>query len=238
MSFPLDQPLDLTVDTYSDPAYTTLGDPDLLTITVRDPNAADTVHTWPGDVTRLAVGKFKITVADDISGFWLAHAEATGAVTTAQDYGWEVGAGLNGYPWRPDLATVATYISERTVTVTAPGVQEPVGTFTADTTPTAEQALVLIEQATRYVITKVGTVAVTLYEPARDAAAMRAAGLIELAYPSRDADLNVGDRWLKLADDAITGLRTANSNPGAATPDALLPVYSFPDPPPYADIPI
>lgn len=239
MSETLGQPTWVEFRTYSDAAETTLDDPTELTITLRLPDVSEDPHTWPtGDVERTAEGIFRVLAPNDVAGFWSAHAEATGAVTTAEDYGWEVRPAFGVQPWQPDLVTVATYISERTVTVTAPGVEEPVGTFTADTTPTAEQALVLIDQATRHVTMKNGTVAAAYYPQARDAAAMRAAGLIELAYPVRQADINTGRDWLRLADEAIKDLVTANSNPGATNPSALIPVYSFPDPPVYGDIPL
>jgi hypothetical protein len=142
-------------------------------------------------------------------------------------------------PWAPTLDQVASYIPERTLATTVPGVEEALNTFTADTTPTDAQANDFISVAIRYVQMKVGaTIDPTLYTDAAAAAAMRAAGLIELAYPTRDGDLNVGDRWLKLADDAIADLRTVNSDPTASTPDALVPVYSFPAAPTYADIPL
>lgn len=142
--------------------------------------------------------------------------------------------------WAPTLAQVASYVPERTVTVTAPGVEGTVDTFTDDTTPTGAQVGQYILDAVRHVQMKVGTVIdSSLYDDATAAAAMRAAGLVELAYPVRQSDLNVGRDWIKLADDAIGDLQKANADPTAASrPEQLLPVYSFPDPPAYADIPL
>lgn len=142
--------------------------------------------------------------------------------------------------WAPSLPQVATYVPERTVTLTTPGEESALNTFSDDTTPTSAQVTDFITAAVRHVQMKVGaSIDATLYDAATAAAAMRTAGLVELSYPVRDGDLNVGDRWIKLADDAIEQIRTANADPTAGTrPDPLLPVYSFPDPPVYGDIPL
>lgn len=239
MSFTVGETVRLPLNTFSDNDQTVAADPTAISFDVTDPDGNTTTDIWPGgDIVRTALGVFYLDVPADTAGFWTGHAEATGAVTTAQNYAWEVRAAFSTHPWRPDLTTVATYIAQRTVTVTAPGVETPVGTFTHDTTPTADQAATLVDAAVRHVATRVGaTIAPALYEQARDAAAMRAAGLIELSYPIRDADLNTGDRWLKLADGALDTLIAANPDP-TGSPGALVPVYSFPDAPLYADIPL
>lgn len=133
------------------------------------------------------------------------------------------------YSWQPSLTDVATLIPERTITVTSPGSETTAGTFNGTTTPTDTQAQTFIDQASSYVALKVGTVNPALEPDAKLAAAMRAAGLIELAYPTRDDDLNTGDRWIKLADSAITAVASANTDPAAALrPSGQFPSYSFP----------
>lgn len=242
MSFAIGEIVRLPYDALDDPDDpTSYADPDGLTYTVTDPDGNESTAVWPGgDVERrpgAATGRFILDVAADVAGFWTAHAESTGDPTSAQDYAWEVRPAGGTYPWRPDLTTVATYIPERTVTLLAPGDEGLANTFTNDTTPTADQVSTLIDAAARHVATKTGTINALLYEQARDAAAMRAAGLVELSYPVRDGDLNVGDRWLKLADSAIDALSTANLDPTSSVhPSALVPVYSFPDAPVYGDL--
>lgn len=130
----------------------------------------------------------------------------------------------------PPLESVGGYIPLRTVPVGV-GDQDPTGTFTDQTTPDDTAAKKLALAAARYVIERVGAVPTELVDAAKDAAAMRTAGLIELAYPVRDDDVNTGREWIKQADAAIAGL-LASAGAGGSDPSALLPQYEFPDPDP------
>lgn len=138
--------------------------------------------------------------------------------------------------WAPTLAQVADYIPTRTLDATAPGSAVYLGTFTPDTTPTEVQAGRLIDQAVATVSAAAGTVDASLYLLATTVAALRAAASIERAYPVRDADINTADQLDKRADAELARLLAANGAAGATEPGVVMPLWSFPDPPAWADI--
>lgn len=115
------------------------------------------------------------------------------------------------------------------------------GTFTASTTPTDEQAQAVIDDAVNWVISEAGPVPANtdanyplISQSARSAAEWRAAADIEIAYPNRDADVQVFAQLNQRAKDAMTSLLNAMSETGEGTVEAY-PVWSFPPPPPWAD---
>lgn len=137
-------------------------------------------------------------------------------------------------PWAPTLEEVAGHIPTRTRDASTPGSDAFRNTFTDTTTPTETQAQRITDAATATVAGAVGNVT-TLLEPlARDAAGWRAAADIELAYPQREADVTVYTQLDSRAKDALARLLTAAEDQGGG-PDALLPVWSFPEPVWYGD---
>lgn len=128
---------------------------------------------------------------------------------------------------------MATYIPERSVPVDDVDGQ-PVLTFTADTRPTATQVDSQIADAVVWVSIATGTLDETLYDAARAVAAIRAAGLIELSWPIRDADRNTGRDLLTQADAMLKQLAARNVTLTGEDPDdpdgvfEILPVWSFP----------
>jgi hypothetical protein len=62
----------------------------------------------------------------------------------------------------------------------------------------------------------------------------RVAADIELAYPNRDADLQVANQLVTRAQAAFLAVQQALAATGGGTID-VLPIWGFPDPPPYAD---
>lgn len=145
-------------------------------------------------------------------------------------------------PWTPSLEQVADHIPTRTRDATAPGSDALLGTFNSQTTPTDEQANRRIRRAVAEVLARVGgTIPTTpghLYTLATDAAALRAAADIELAYPDRQADVSVYEQLDQRAKDALAALVQAVNDAGAGTAGSLLPVWSMPDPPVYGDYPL
>ncbi|HKN57159.1 MAG TPA: hypothetical protein VJX66_32035 [Amycolatopsis sp.] len=232
MSYPLGQPVHLTFETRNSAGAPT--DPTEVTLTVTNSAGVVQTYTWiaGAQIVRDSIGLFHYDYPGAADGLYRFLWQATGAVVTSDDGTFVYRPSVQ---WRPDTTDVASYIPERTVALTAPGAQTPVGDFDLTTTPTSAQAEGFIDEAVDYITGRVGTVSVSRYTQALEAAAMRAAGLIELAYPTRQDDLNTGDRWIKLADDAISRL-PANTDPSA--PGALLPVFSFPDAPAYGDLPL
>ena len=139
-------------------------------------------------------------------------------------------------PWAPTLEQVADHIPTRTRDSKTPGSDTLLMTFNADTTPTDEQARRYIDSAVA------GTIPATptyLRELARKAAALRAAADIELAYPDRDADVEVAAQLDQRAKDALLRLVEAVSDAGGTgTEGSLLPVWSMPVPGWPGDYPV
>ncbi|MEU9888008.1 hypothetical protein [Sphaerisporangium sp. NPDC051011] len=144
-------------------------------------------------------------------------------------------------PWTPTLEQVADHIPTRTRDSTQPGDETLLGTFTAETTPTDEQANRIIRRAVTEVLSSVGGVVPAspayLYEMASAAAALRAAADIELTYPARQSDPNLYERLDQRAKDALDALKDAINAPGAG-PEARFPQYSFPTPTWPGDYPV
>lgn len=133
--------------------------------------------------------------------------------------------------WAPASARVASYVPKRTRPADN-ATDTLLGDFTAATSPTGAQVAVLIADAVAWVLGVTGTLTSAHEEQGTLAATLRAAGMVELAYPGEDADRNRGLDLLAQADAALRQLLGAvNSNP----PTGILPRYSFPDPHPYGD---
>jgi len=221
-----------------------LVDADLTpTVTLTDPTGAVTALT----VAHPDVGVYRVAPALTAAGEWvvtwtatIANAVQTEAqtllATAPGDDGWEAPA------WTPTLADVADHIPTRTrPTAEFAGSDAMLGTFTAATTPTDEQAARLIRRATAWVEGVVGVpVAPTVRRLASAAAALRAAYWVELAYPERDADVAVYDRLREEAGAALLSATAQNAAAGAiaptpaGVPDDLV-SFSFPAPPRWGD---
>lgn len=146
-------------------------------------------------------------------------------------------------PWAPTPEQVADHIPTRTRNSSAPGDDALQNTFNAQTTPTGEQAGRFIASAVSEVLAAVaGTVPaapVYLRSLAQKAAALRAAADIELAYPDRDADVEVAAALDQRAKDALVRLVDAISDAGGSgTEGSLMPAYSFPAPGWPGDYPV
>jgi hypothetical protein len=139
-------------------------------------------------------------------------------------------------PWGPGLRDVADLVPYRTIPIDDPS-DSPLMTFTADTRPDDEQVLRLIARSVRWVSSAIGTVDPSLYGRATDVAAIRAAGLIELANPLRVDDLNTADRLLAQAEEGLTILAEINGAVTGESPTGTgsgLPIWAMP--PPYVRV--
>jgi hypothetical protein len=86
VSIPLDQPIKLTLATFSDPAQTAPADPTTVTIDVLDPSGVTTTFTWSGaQVVRDSIGVFHLNYSPVMPGHYAYHWKATGTVATGQD---------------------------------------------------------------------------------------------------------------------------------------------------------
>jgi len=140
--------------------------------------------------------------------------------------------------WAPTLEQVAGYVTSRTIDLTTPGSDTPLGTFTANTWPTDVQVNSLIEVACRWVTTRTGPIDDTLADHAGDVAALRAAGMVELSYPVRNADVDTATLLLGQAEKAKADLVAAMQTVTGVDPTPVgsaLPAFSFPDPHWYGD---
>ena len=178
------------------------------------------------------------------AGQYVWRAIAAGAITGEFDGWFVVRARRSAGPvWTPELDAVADWIPARTLSsILTPGVESYLGTFTATTTPTDEQARRHVDAAVAYVTGRCGgsngTIDATLYDEARAAASIRAAAAIELAYPTRDADLTTYDRLNAQAEDMIANLASNNvqaTGQGASLEQSLMPQWQFPTAPPWGD---
>lgn len=140
--------------------------------------------------------------------------------------------------WTPSLVQVAAYIPSRTRKQNNLAADELAGTFTDVTTPTDQTVTAtFIPNAVAEVTGVCGVIPATLGTLATEAAALRAAADIELAYAERDADVEVYRDLDQRAKDALARLLEACRDAGG-TGEATLPVWAFPDPPWYGDVPL
>jgi hypothetical protein len=176
------------------------------------------------DVTQLGVYQWKLKTTGAGAG------TATGSFQIVESF-----ALPDLEVWRPSRVQVAKYVPERTVAADQLS-DFPLNDFTAATTPTADQADMHIDDAASWVALRVGTLDPSLYLDASAIVAIRAAGMIELSFPVRDADINTGQALLAQADAMVERLVIANegASPGTSAP-GLLSAWAFPDPVPWGD---
>lgn len=203
-----------------------------VTLTVRHPDGTETTPAPTNEST----GVYVADVALDASGVWQYHWTSTGAVLAAESGALAAVDRWSGpVPYVPALVEVADYIPARTV-VDGVGSQDPVGTFTSQTTPTDEQVQRIARAAAAYVAARVGTVDPALLDMARAVGAIRAAGMVELAYPIRNDDIDTASRLLEQAGQALDALDSANSTavdnpaPGGGPRGGFPPASGWPDP--------
>lgn len=134
--------------------------------------------------------------------------------------------------WAPTLPQVGAYVISRTTDVDLPDGSR-VTTFTADTYPTDTQVTGIVSNVCAWILAKVTTVRPGFEELAETAAALRTAGLIELAFPLREGDVPNASELLKQADQALDTLYHGQEQ----SLGSLSPVGSFPAaPPPVRDL--
>jgi hypothetical protein len=149
-------------------------------------------------------------------------------------------------PWSPTLADVARHIPTRTRDTRSPGSDQLLGTFSPWTTPDDGQAQSCIDAAVQTVLAPILGAGATIpagnanaQAQARTAAEWRAAADIELAYPTRDADVRTAAMLDQRAKDAVRdlleALDIAGGPPGSAGGPVWSPKWRAPDPPPWAD---
>jgi hypothetical protein len=142
----------------------------------------------------------------DIDGDTQAPTEAIHNVPDTED------------PYLPTISTVGALLRARTVDKSG----TEVGTFTKDTKPTQEEAMILIRQAGRDVSLKLGPEIPEAYlEDARHLVALKAAMLIELSYYPEQVAANNSpyDRYKVLYDEGLPSLVMAVTDAEGAEGD-------------------
>lgn len=230
----------------------TVGDPVVARYELRDPVAgalADATVTvavtrpngtalTPVATVRLSTGQYTATWPSDGPGVWRWTFTATGAVADTFEgaqFVWPAGTVV---PWLPGRRQVAKYVAERTL-VADQSSDVPLSDFTDLTNPTGPQADEHIAAAVAWIGSRCGTVAVPLYGAATELAAVRAAGMIELSFPVRDADINTAQALLAQADAWLTALCEANEDIDVTDPTGgpghVLSAWRFPAPVAWGD---
>lgn len=142
--------------------------------------------------------------------------------------------------WAPALADVAAYITSRTLDNGIPGDSTPAGDFNEGTYPTDAQVTGIIPGSCEWVTVKTGVVDPTLYDLAKACAAVRTAALVELSFPTRDAEVSNAEALLAQADSMRADLAGANIALTGTDPSsgagALVPQYSMPAPVWWGDL--
>lgn len=201
------------------------------------PAAPTLVQSYPAPV-RDGLGRYHqdIPATDLVTAgryrfVWTTTGTAAGVVVKSFD----VFDPLGPDTW-PTRAQVAKYVPMRTLpadeTSDIPGTD-----FGGLSTPNGEQVDDHIAAAVGWVAARCGAVGDTLWAQAAEVAAVRAAGMIELSYPVRDADVNTAQALLAQADQMLTGLCEANEDVSSdpSLPGHVLPQWSFPVPVAWGD---
>lgn len=141
---------------------------------------------------------------------------------------------MSGEPWSPGLTDVARHIPTRTRDSKAVGKDTLLMTFSQNTTPTDDQVQQLIDDTLGALEAQIGDIPSVLTQHPDLAIAMRVyvewrtAADIEVAYPNRDADIQVYaqlDARAKAAY-AVVAAALAVEDVGST---ALVPQWAFPD---------
>lgn len=156
----------------------------------------------------------------------------TGAGVTGQLYNIRTlpVAEANRPDWTPFLSDVADYVRTRTLDITQPGSEIYLGTFTANTEPDGVSVQRILDRAVSNVLAVIHIVPTGLEDLAKSAAALRAAADVELAYPERNADVNVYAQLNARAEQEFQRLITAAESTGSSN-IATLPVWFMESPP-------
>jgi hypothetical protein len=128
--------------------------------------------------------------------------------------------------WTPFLSEVGDYAPNKTRD-TSVGSDIIFGTFNGLTKPDDGQAQRMLDKVCTGIISAFGIIAPSMYAQAAALACLRTAADIELAWPERPGDLTIYNALKIRIDFEWEQLEDLSSN---------VPIYDFPDPPPWADV--
>lgn len=173
-------------------------------------------------------------------GDWVVvwHVAGTGAGVKAKVFNVRalVAANDNRPTWAPFLSDVADYVPRLTIDTITAGSTVEMGTFNGRTSPTDEQAQRLLDSAVYAIVAELGAVAPAVEPLAARVATQRAAAAILRAYSRSPDDLTVAAALDAGASaDFLRLLATNSADDPTGTLTAVLPVWSFPTKPRWAD---
>ncbi len=206
------------------------------------PTAVTCTVTAPGSTPQTLT-----TTSPDGGATWVAAAYTCGTPTGRWIERWDVtGHGADvyysvvlvhpaptagGQTWIPTREQVAAIIPRRTHVGGSAGWGVTQATFTDLTRPTGAICDTIISQAARWVEAATGPIVQpSIEQAATDAAALYAAGLIQIQYPDEDGDRDTGKTLLAQAADmrklvAANNIVDTGTDPTATV---VMPVWSFP----------
>jgi hypothetical protein len=145
--------------------------------------------------------------------------------------------------WSPTTADVAAYVPTRTLddypnpdAATQPELGVPSPDFTEATTPTKFQVESFIDAAVAVVRSKFPLSNEFQTAIATQAAAVRAAAMVELSSPRTDSDVNVYQELMALYQGLVVdGVAASGAGAEGSVSGNLVPQWSFPVPVPWGD---
>lgn len=150
---------------------------------------------------------------------------------------------MAGEGWAPGLSDVARHVPRRTRDRNTPGTDRLLMTFNGNTTPDDAAVQQMIDDTVGGLLAQVGDLPTSVTQApevstlARTYVEWRVAADIEVAYPVRDADVAVYAQLDARAKDVYAQLSAALAlaEGGGGYEMATIPLWGFPDPPPYGD---
>jgi hypothetical protein len=210
--------------------------PDVSTVVnvqIIAPDGSTASGTVTGPTVRNYATAFTVMMPGDYVVVWTVT--GTGAGITPQVINVNRLPIAEGRPdWSPFLSDVADHVPTRTVDMTVPGSDLLLMTFNANTQPNGDSVQRIIDGAVSGILSIVPTIVTGNHHLAKSAASWRAAADVELAYPERNANVNVYEQLNSRAQLELERLiQAAETGGGGAV--ATFPVWSFPPPVPWGD---
>lgn len=208
-----------------------------LTVTAPEGGTDQNPTVTPGAPVEGVVRLTAAAVTYDAAGRWVLHWEVTGTGAGTEDVEvFIVASPVAGGPtWTPGRSRVANYVPLRTL---ERDVETHDWTFTANTSPPGITVDRLIADAVATIQARTGDVAAGLSDAASVVAAKLAACAVERGFPAQQSEQSL-QRARDICQDAaksLDDLVVANRKPDdPGNANALLPLYSFPQPVSWGD---
>lgn len=180
--------------------------------------ATTTLSPVDGDPSQPQSRNLTVTTATLTNGFYvLTFSDAIGNTSQPSSAIQNVETAFDGIA--PTVAELGAFMRARTVAANTGGTE--LGTFTAATRPTAEEAELALEQAVDMVLMAVGSeIPVRLYDQTRQVVKLYAAMLVEVTFYRNEVnkDQSAFEQYQTLYGQALIALTSALSDTGPASP--------------------